>query len=605
MAQNAARSHSEILQRDVATIKNLEAARACKCAKFLPFRCLPVELRLKIWKAALPDPQIIRIGFNAAVDHEDMFREDVISFYLRSYTHVENRAVTLLACRESRQVALESLCGSIPVEIISDQIHFHRRTHDLDEPPPYARRKIRFDPARDAIFFPDFNILNRVSDIFYGEQLRAAFKDIKKLVIPVSSLKRFMKDQSYHSASGQSFENLQEVFAVMDRVTGKRSYELVELTEGSDPLRPTKISITGGDTSASASDPARDFMLPYYDVAAQIISEGSTLNITFTGLKDSKIENAFVKLAPIVESCKHCIEVTGPFFRRFSELPEKVRLKIWGYTIPSSQFIRVKVYRVGSKQRLQFRLKSDHEPLAILGVDKESRKVALDNYTVCLDSDGIDRKIRCSPDDVLYFYNIEKWFKFRGKIIANRHSRAVWQSFRNVKNLAIDNFTLKMCLCYRMAAMINQFESLETLLLIRSGQHAEKRLAKHRSTLVDPETKWYLGCDYFSDVDRDLNRVTQLFDHFVKARQDSWDDEEEGLWLLWQWNIPKVKMMMLEDGPIICNSCIGKGCSGRRRMFSKDYIMEEGRWYNADGYYTDHEEYSRPRAWGYGSLRAW
>ncbi|CAD6445181.1 48e312e0-88c6-4a20-9946-fc96adaa9a0a-CDS [Sclerotinia trifoliorum] len=94
-------------------------------------------------------------------------------------------------------------------------------------------------------------------------------------------------------------------------------------------------------------------------------------------------------------------------FEGFSRLPEKVRIKIWIYSLPGPRLVRMVGY-LGSERILSSALS---HPFHLLHVNRESRKVALTKYCVLRDLSVvpvyIDPKI-----DLLCFLDFDQFRNF-------------------------------------------------------------------------------------------------------------------------------------------------------------------------------------------------
>lgn len=148
-----------------------------------------------------------------------------MKYELRTNTHIADRPYIMLVCRESYQVTMENLRGSIPAEA--------HTSWKYEKSDPCSPKKIRFDPSKDIIYLPG---LNEIRDWSWGknlqERLRYAFKDIEKILIPAGVLYKF-EGKVVSSVSSNVFPKLRDIVAVVQNVKGKeRSYEFVDLTEG-------------------------------------------------------------------------------------------------------------------------------------------------------------------------------------------------------------------------------------------------------------------------------------------------------------------------------------------------------------------------------------
>ncbi|KAI9642810.1 hypothetical protein NHQ30_008543 [Ciborinia camelliae] len=102
---------------------------------------------------------------------------------------------------------------------------------------------------------------------------------------------------------------------------------------------------------------------------------------------------------------------TSSKFEGFSRLPEKLRLKIWRYSLPGPRLMRM-VGKFGSIRILSSELS---HPFHLLHVNKESRKLALTEYSVLRNLSVAPMYINSKRDLLcfLYFDQFESFIKRR------------------------------------------------------------------------------------------------------------------------------------------------------------------------------------------------
>jgi len=201
----------------------------------------------------------VTISRAAVCDGLDVYRRESVKqeSCFSTRCHIADRVNLLLASKEARQIAIESLSGVIPCDPPGTQY------------PQPDLRLIRFNPSKDIIYLHNFDELFRFDyrcDLIRRDAFQAAFKDIQSILIPARSLK--CRDE-LDIWNFNLFLNLKVVNGRMQsiRQITPAGYELVKLSTGSDPARPTQISVEDG---APSSANCHFNMLPYYEHAKKL-----------------------------------------------------------------------------------------------------------------------------------------------------------------------------------------------------------------------------------------------------------------------------------------------------------------------------------------------
>jgi hypothetical protein len=74
----------------------------------------------------------------------------------------------------------------------------------------------------------------------------------------------------------------------MQRIRGGERYEIVELSAGSDPTRPTQLSRKDGNTASIAGRSTEHSMLQYYDVLEKAKANLNTVNWEGSGTGEGR-----------------------------------------------------------------------------------------------------------------------------------------------------------------------------------------------------------------------------------------------------------------------------------------------------------------------------
>jgi hypothetical protein len=169
------------------------------------------------------------------------------------------------------------------------------------------------------------------------------------------------------------------------------------------------------------------------------IEEGRNPVIRLVGLKKRRRDKHFIRNGLALD-CISCRAFEQPSFHGFNDLPTGIRHKIWSYAIPKPRIVRIELDFAGPKKQRGLRFKSDGDVISLLGMNKESRGIALQVYTSCLHSKDFGSIIRFQPDDTIFFRNFGKLLKYQDQIRQNPASDNYidCRMFGDVKNMAID-----------------------------------------------------------------------------------------------------------------------------------------------------------------------
>ncbi|KAF8847471.1 hypothetical protein BDZ45DRAFT_326130 [Acephala macrosclerotiorum] len=185
--------------------------------RFTMFPELPTELRLKIWRHALPAPSVLRLTAHILVS------DPAFGFYLTFFmtvdgkvtlvTHVhsfqrrrvelnqnDQRVLPLLrACKESREIYLENFPIALPYDLRGTGILYISRKEIL-----------HLSNFSDLIHH---RLFHRALD--QNHRLQTWWEHVERLAIPITSLIVKGKDWDYMPLLCQRMPNLKELKGVM------------------------------------------------------------------------------------------------------------------------------------------------------------------------------------------------------------------------------------------------------------------------------------------------------------------------------------------------------------------------------------------------------
>lgn len=388
----------------------LAKAKACCCRKFLLFPLLPFELRLKIWIAALPTrPRIL--------------------FFTKSNFLARWTYGLLGACRESNQVVLKSLPGSI--------LTFDDITGSWRLP------RLSIDPDLDTFYLRWEQVLNLAQSFPKEEPL-----------VHLRHITTFAQDFMWFNTWRERLRqctNLQTITLIVQLAGCGGRFELYDLVNGPDPLRPTLTPISirvpqEQETRADLMEPwPSSLVLRAYNSIQSVLArmqqdfdQGLLLRVPKIHLKGMKYPqrerydwsliktwlDGVLEFQILVRSyqrkitrkaCSVCpidrpkpLYKLYPVFKRVPQLPVSLWENIWKLAAPAKELENIESFFANCGEGIKSLGPIESLQLRAHTFNSRSRMITIGLFEADQQSYSANT-IRFHAEDIFNFWDMSKW----------------------------------------------------------------------------------------------------------------------------------------------------------------------------------------------------